>query len=147
MLGGAKGGEVMLDGRRGRVDGTPNEGVPLGPDMADVGLSEVRSPLEIVEVCGMSREGLLDDDVGGCGARVGAARLVERLTISFPCTTRLSVDFLRSRVSIWSVRRWFSVSWNARAAGGGEQWRFIPSASGINSIASPIRTLMTPRNP
>lgn len=30
----------------------------------------------------------------------GACILVDRLTISFPWTTRLSVDFLRSRVSI-----------------------------------------------
>ena len=31
---------------------------------------------------------------------MGVARLVERLRMSFPCTTMLSVDFLRSRVSI-----------------------------------------------
>jgi hypothetical protein len=31
---------------------------------------------------------------------MGAARLVERLRMSFPCTTMLSLDFLRSRVSI-----------------------------------------------
>ena len=33
----------------------------------------------------------------------GACKLVERFTMSFPCTTRLSVDFFRSRVSISSV--------------------------------------------
>ena len=33
----------------------------------------------------------------------GACRLVDKLTINFPCTTRLSVDFLRSRVNISCV--------------------------------------------
>lgn len=32
--------------------------------------------------------------------RTGVSRFVDRLIISLPCTTRLSVDFLRSRVSI-----------------------------------------------
>jgi hypothetical protein len=31
---------------------------------------------------------------------MGAVRFVERLRISFPCTTILSLDFFRSRVSI-----------------------------------------------
>jgi hypothetical protein len=53
--------------------------------MADEGLSELRSPLEMVEVCGLRREGRLDDAVvGGSGTRAGAARLVERLIMSFP---------------------------------------------------------------
>jgi hypothetical protein len=34
---------------------------------------------------------------------MGAVRLVERLRISLPCTTMLSLDFLRSRVSISRV--------------------------------------------
>jgi hypothetical protein len=93
--------DTRLDGRCGMVNCVPpSVGVPFGPDMADVGRSEVRSPLEIVEVCGLRSEGRLDDAVNGCGTRVGAARLVERLMMSFPCTTRLSVDFFRSRVSI-----------------------------------------------
>jgi hypothetical protein len=32
--------------------------------------------------------------------RGGSFRFVDRLMINFPCTTRLSVDFFRSRVSI-----------------------------------------------
>jgi hypothetical protein len=32
--------------------------------------------------------------------RNGVSRFVDRLMISLPCTTKLSVDFLRSRVSI-----------------------------------------------
>lgn len=37
--------------------------------------------------------------------RTGVSRFVDRLMISFPCTTKLSVDFLRSLVSI-SVNRY-----------------------------------------
>jgi hypothetical protein len=32
--------------------------------------------------------------------RTGVSRFVDKLIISLPCTTKLSVDFLRSRVSI-----------------------------------------------
>lgn len=35
-----------------------------------------------------------------CGRAMGFPRLVDRLMISFPCTIKLSFDFLRSRVSI-----------------------------------------------
>jgi hypothetical protein len=42
---------------------------------------------------------------------IGARRLVERLRISFPFTTRLSFDFRKSRVSI-SIR---NVSMQSRA--------------------------------
>lgn len=52
---------------------------------------------DIVEPWGVFRAGRLD---GGALFRGGPARLVDRLIISLPCTTRLSVDFLRSRVSI-----------------------------------------------
>lgn len=93
--------DTKLDGRWGMVNWLPpSDGVPFGPDMADEGRSEARSPLEMVEVCGLRREGRLEDAVNACGTRAGAARLVERLMMSFPCTTRLSVDFFRSRVSI-----------------------------------------------
>lgn len=42
-------------------------------------------------------EGVLCCD---CLVVIGVSVLVDRLTISFPCTTRFSFDFLRSRVSI-----------------------------------------------
>ena len=37
--------------------------------------------------------------------RTGVSRLVDRLMINLPCTTKLSEDFLRSRVII-SVNDW-----------------------------------------
>lgn len=37
-----------------------------------------------------------------CPLRIGLLKLHERLMMSFPWTTRLSVDFLRSLVIIWS---------------------------------------------
>jgi hypothetical protein len=43
-------------------------------------------------------EGLIEG--ADCPARGGSFKFVDRLMINFPCTTRLSVDFLRSRVSI-----------------------------------------------
>ena len=45
-----------------------------------------------------------DNDEPGCpsvlGCATGGPRFVDMLTMSFPCTIRLSLDFLRSRVSI-----------------------------------------------
>ena len=56
----------------------------------------------------MDPDGVLMEGLDGFGAPPGGAnvplggadKFVERLMISFPCTTRLSLDFLRSRVSI-----------------------------------------------
>lgn len=101
--------DTKLAGRCEMVGCPPAAGVPFGPDIADDGRSVARSPFETVGVAGLRSDGLLEDDsVVGCGIRVGVDRLVERLMISFPCTTRLSVDFLRSLVSIWSTRRFQS---------------------------------------
>jgi len=57
--------------------------------MAEDGLSEVRSPFETTELCGVSREGRLEDGVAcgwGCVACVerGDVRFVDRLMMSFP---------------------------------------------------------------
>jgi hypothetical protein len=38
-----------------------------------------------------------------CGFGGGVLKLVDKFTINLPWTTRLSVDFLRSRVSISAV--------------------------------------------
>ena len=81
----------------------PGAGAPFGPDIADDGLS----PFVRVEPWGVRREGRLDEGSdGGCACdavRIGVERFVERLRMSFPCTARLSVDFFKSRVSIWSM--------------------------------------------
>lgn len=58
--------------------------------------------------CEVDPVGVLIEGLDGFGAppggdkvpRGGADKFVERLIISLPCTTRLSLDFLRSRVSI-----------------------------------------------
>lgn len=41
----------------------------------------------------------------GPGFRIGEVVSVDRYRMSFPCTTKLSFDFLRSRVSISTSRR------------------------------------------
>jgi hypothetical protein len=52
--------------------------------MAEEGLSVARSP-DIVEPCGVKREGRLDVADGAAGApRAGVERLVERLMMSLP---------------------------------------------------------------
>jgi hypothetical protein len=59
---------------------------------------------EEVEPGDMVKEGLLPFEwVDGAKLllfRTGVSKFVDRLIISLPCTTRLSVDFLRSLVSI-----------------------------------------------
>lgn len=73
---------------------------PFGFEADEVGRSDARSALA-ADVWG-ARDGRLElADAGSCCVgRAGVERLVERLMINLPCTTRLSVDFLRSRVSI-----------------------------------------------
>lgn len=65
--------------------------------------------LAIAEVgLGAAPSGTSDDELAGPGRpagppacpRAGVVRLVERLTINLPCTTRLSVDFFKSLVSM-----------------------------------------------
>ena len=78
------------------------------------------------------------------GARLfrgGASKLVDRLIMSFPWTTRLSVDFLRSRVSISVILR---VSRTHESCMGLDHSR---SWGEEKSTTSPTRTLMTPKNP
>ena len=77
---------------------------------------------------------------GAAGA--GLDRLVERLMINLPWTIRLSLDFLRSRVSI-------SISHISMHCPGLVSQRSceIPSAPISRSMTDPIRTLITPRNP
>lgn len=72
--------------------------VPLRAEVDEVGRSEARSALK-VEACG-ARDGRLELVDCDCWGRAGVERFVDKLMISFPCTTRLSVDFFRSRVSI-----------------------------------------------
>lgn len=60
------------------------------------------SPEADVETCGTSP---VEDDDGRCDrpfcwVGFGVLRLVDRLMMSFPWTTRLSFDFFRSLVSI-----------------------------------------------
>lgn len=58
--------------------------------------------------CDVDPDGVLIEGLDGFGAPPGGAnvplggadKFVERLIMSLPCTTRLSLDFLRSRVSI-----------------------------------------------
>ena len=54
-----------------------------------------------------------DNEEPGCptvfGCVAGGPRLVDRLTISLPCTIKLSLDFLRSRVSISRCLRQYLV--------------------------------------
>ena len=59
----------------------------------------------------------------------GACRLVERLTINFPCTTRLSVDFFKSLVSI-------SLGLSAKACGQLGIWLTISTHVKVNDIAN-----------
>lgn len=114
LLGGGCDAEaaVMLAGRCDVFAGWPFA-LLLGLAMADVGR------------CTLS--GAARDEGPASGGRPpapaicprGAERLVERLTMSLPCTTRLSVDFLRSLVSMWSgvvcPGHWLVVVSHARA--------------------------------
>ena len=70
-------------------DDEADAGLPLG-SVCEVGLS--------LEVEG-AREAL------GPGRFSGARRLVDKLKMSLPWTTKLSFDFFRSRVSISSLER------------------------------------------
>jgi hypothetical protein len=63
---------------------------------------------ETVELLGVPSEGLLPEPEA-IFPRGGAERLADRLMINLPCTTRLSFDFFRSRVSI-SVIPFISIS-------------------------------------
>jgi hypothetical protein len=55
---------------------------------------------ETVDPCGVLRDGRFAAFGGANVPRGAASKFVERLMMSLPCTTRLSVDFLRSLVSI-----------------------------------------------
>jgi hypothetical protein len=68
-----------------------------GIRVSEEGLSVAR--LEALEVLGAPREGLFPEPEA-IFPRGGAERLVDRFMINLPCTTRLSFDFFRSRVSI-----------------------------------------------
>src|SRR5277367_3220225 len=70
---------------------------PVGIECSEEGL-DPGNPEEL-DAFGVPREGLLTD-AAAILTRGGALRLVDRLMISFPCTTRLSFDFFKSRVSI-----------------------------------------------
>jgi hypothetical protein len=87
--------------------------------------------------------------VDGCGDALGRGgfwtpwlmgvdRLVERLRISLPWTTMLSLDFLRSRVSISGLEL---------AGALGVERPNLPSPPASRSITDPMRTLMTPKKP
>ena len=66
-----------LDGRWGMVNCVPpSVGVPFGPDMAEDGRSEARSPLDLVEACGLRSEGRLDDAVNPQQCRMFQSSLV-----------------------------------------------------------------------
>ena len=71
---------------------------------------------------------------------MGWLKLVERLRMSLPCTTMLSLDFFRSRVSISASD---VSSWSGRQSVMG----CPPSPPASKSMTLPIRTLMTPRKP
>jgi hypothetical protein len=71
--------------------------MPVGIESSEDGL-DPGNP-EALDVLGVTREGLLED-AATIAFRGGEERLVDRFMISFPCTTRLSLDFFRSRVSI-----------------------------------------------
>jgi len=101
----------------------PGASDPFGVDMADDGRGSAGlSPFEMIELDGVRSECLLADGPGceegpGCAAAafLGPVKLVERLMISFPCTTRLSCDdFLRSRVTICSAERAKLADWLTR---------------------------------
>jgi hypothetical protein len=105
-----------------------------------------------VDWCGVEAPLTAGPVTDGCGDAVGrtpfaapwlmgAARLVERLRISLPWTTMLSLDFLRSRVSISAG----SVSSCMSCLVAGEEC--LPSPPASRSITEPMRTLMTPRKP
>ena len=85
-----------------------------------------------------------DNEEPGCpralGGFAGVPRFVDRLTISFPWTIKLSFDFLRSRVSISNAFHVTTYEWNRN---GGN----VPSPPISKSKTSPIFTFITPRNP
>lgn len=74
-----------------------------GAVLSEEGLAFPPGNPDAVEVDGVPRDGLLAEAAAAMLPRGGADKFVHRLMMSFPCTTRLSLDFLRSRVSI-SVR-------------------------------------------
>lgn len=107
-----------------------------GPEVPDGAGFGAGRPL--TEECAETDEGrgpLLDCEL------MGWLRLVDRLRISLPWTIMLSLDFLRSRVSISGrvsgVNPSLTVSWRGNA----------PSPPASKSMADPILTLMTPRKP
>lgn len=65
-------------------------------------------------------------------------RLVDRLRISLPFTTRLSLDFRRSRVIISAMNQFASSDIESCS---------LPSPPASKSITLPTRTLTTPRKP
>lgn len=87
---------------------------------------------------------LIDGRVVACcpGCTIGAPRFVERFMMSFPCTTRLSFDFFRSRVSI-SIEIYSQSFDRATFTRVSE----VPSPPTSRSMTDPIRTLMTPKKP
>lgn len=75
----------------------------ITPDGCGVCDGDAPGNPDAVEPWGVCKDGRLELVGWFGGARLpggGASRLVERFMISFPLTTRLSVDFLRSLVSI-----------------------------------------------
>jgi hypothetical protein len=91
-----------------------------------------------VDWCGVEpfTEGPLTDGWGDAVGRVafaapwliGAERLVERLRMSLPCTTMLSLDFLRSRVSI-------SVTASVRVDTVCDSWRTVTAGVQVDDRA------------
>jgi hypothetical protein len=117
-------GFVVVDSRRFTevVEGWEGAGGGIGPLLVD-----------IVEAGGL--------EAVFCPELIACARFVDRLTMSFPWTTRLSLDFFKSLVSISAS---FTLSANRHVSRGlGE----VPSPPMSKSITSPTRTLITPKNP
>jgi hypothetical protein len=95
---------AVLAGLLGRLTEEPGARVPFVLPRADPGLGSPGGAerADAFEGALALRFGRAP---GGACPRAGVERLVDRLTMSLPCTTRLSDDFLRSRVSIVSVGR------------------------------------------
>lgn len=95
--------DPALAGWCGKATGVPLA-APFGPDVDDAGR---------LSAGGAASEGMLVAPVAltagrpldGWPQRAGVEKLHDTLMMSLPWTTRLSVDFFRSRVSIWSVFR------------------------------------------
>ena len=125
--------EVAVERREGASDV-----VEAAPDEATTGLDGPAATAEDEEAVSTA-EG---PAAGAAAFRIGVDVLVDRYMMSLPCTTRLSLDFLRSLVSVSAMMR------RCQSEGSdGLVSLCIPSPPSSRSMTCDTRTLMTPRKP